>query len=111
MIEVITYAECVLRLNIKENYEQFVTSMLMNLSNEIITEKIVSVSAPQINPKNQALETNVLAKFCLYIPEDHQNKNVEEYVNAILPFLKRYLPKCNDITSTKIIQMKRILQT
>ncbi|UPG61989.1 hypothetical protein [Metabacillus endolithicus] len=44
MIEVITYAECVLRLNTKENYEQFVTSMLMNLSNEIITEKIVSIS-------------------------------------------------------------------
>ncbi|UGB31313.1 hypothetical protein [Metabacillus sp. B2-18] len=56
MIEVITYAECVLRLNIKENYEQLVTNMLMNLSNEIITEKIVSISDPQINRKIKLLK-------------------------------------------------------
>ncbi|WP_158638667.1 hypothetical protein [Metabacillus litoralis] len=45
MIEVITYAECVLRLNKNENYEQFVTSMPMDFKNEILTDKNVTISS------------------------------------------------------------------
>lgn len=108
MIEVITHAECVLRLSTNENYEKTVTDELMKLTGDITTDKILTISQPHRNTRNQTVETNVLATFTLYIPEEDSQKHVEEYVEDIVPFLKRHLPKCNEIATTKIIQMKRI---
>lgn len=111
MIEVITYAECVIRVHSKENVEQSIQNELLPLSGEIVTEEIVSISRPTLNTTNAALESHVLARFVLNLLESEENKkNVEEYVDDIIPFLKRHVPKCNDILSTKIIQMKRLLE-
>jgi|GEM_PF-3286962 len=108
MIEVIVFAETALRVESIENHEPFITDMLQGLMNEIVTEEIISISNPQKNAMNHTIESNVLAKYILNIAEEDQSKNVEDYVDDIIPFLKRHLPKCNRVNSTKIIQMKRI---
>ncbi|QDP41926.1 hypothetical protein [Radiobacillus deserti] len=111
MIEVITYAECVIRIHTKEDIEQSIRNELLSLPDCIVTEEVVSISKPSFNTSNGCLETQVLARFVLNIPEEAQEKkNVEEYVEDIVPFLKRYVPKCNDVVHTKIIQMKRVLE-
>lgn len=110
MIEVITYAECIIRLKSEQNYEQYVNDLLLNLQTDIKVEKIISVSKPEKNYKNGSLETNVFALFVLNIPESNSQKKVEEYVDHIVPFLKRHVPMCNNIISTKIVQMKRALE-
>lgn len=110
LIEVITYAECAIRLPEKEDYESHVTNLLRPLKETIVTEEIVSISKPNFNPKNGTIETDVLARFVLNIPEQDKKKNVEDYVDDILPFLKRHVPKCNRITNIKIVQMKRALE-
>ncbi|AWB43772.1 hypothetical protein DCC85_05740 [Paenibacillus sp. CAA11] len=111
MIEVITYAECLLRVPDEENYEHFIEDELRQLLGEIITEQIVSIDKPVRNPANWSLETRVLAKFILNIPEHEPLKKVEDYLEDVVPFLKRHVPKCNHIASTKIVQMKRALHT
>lgn len=109
MIEVITYADIILRLPNEENYENYVTSHLQNLEPKIKAEEILSISKPYKNEANWTIESNILAKFILNIPEKKQGLHVQAYVDHIIPFLKRYIPKCNDVLSTKVVQLKRSL--
>lgn len=111
MIEVITYAECLLRVPHEEDYEQYIKNELLHLQNEIVTEQIVSIDKPVRNPANWTLEARVLARFILNIPEQSPDKKVGDYQEDVVPFLKRHVPKCNHIAGTKIVQMKRALYT
>ncbi|MEK3734003.1 MULTISPECIES: hypothetical protein [Paenibacillus] len=109
MIEVITYAQCRLRVPAEENYRQYIEDELNRLDGEIVTEQIVSIDKPARNQTTWSLESRVLARFILHMPEQNPAKKVDEYIEHVVPFLKRHVPKCNHIDSTRIIQLKRAL--
>ncbi|WP_348658329.1 hypothetical protein [Heyndrickxia faecalis] len=110
MIEVITYADITVRLPEKNHYEAFIKELFAKLEPHIKSEQIISISKPSINPDNMAIESSVLAKLMLYIPEKTPRLKVEEYIDDIVPFLKRHIPKCDKVASTKIVQMKRMIE-
>jgi hypothetical protein len=112
VIEVITYAECVMRVDSAANYEREVKEAFASMSSVIVADEIVSISEPVPDAKKRAYETKVLARFVLNIQEHPEHrKNVEEYVSDIVPFLKRFVPRCQSVVSTKIVQMKRMLES
>lgn len=110
MIEVITYADITLRLATEDDYEAYIKDQLNGLDPHINVEQILSMSKPYKNEDNWSIEVNLLAEFILNIPEKETNQRVQDYVDEIIPFLKRHIPKCNDILSTKIVQLKRVIQ-
>ncbi|WEG12432.1 hypothetical protein PU629_20410 [Pullulanibacillus sp. KACC 23026] len=110
MIEVITFADIILRLPSEDNYKDYITNHLQSLKPKIRTEEILSISKPHKNEENWAIESNILAQFILNIPEREPGLRVQAYVDDIIPFLKRHIPKCNEVLSTKVVQLKRSLE-
>lgn len=110
MIEVIAYANFILRIPSVEHYKDKVKETLFNTNqNDIIVQEISEISDPQKNIKNGAIESTVYSKLLLNLPETDDKKRVDEYTTEIIPFLQRNLPNCNKISGIKIVQMKRIL--
>ncbi|WP_066174913.1 hypothetical protein [Bacillus marinisedimentorum] len=110
MIEVITHAEFLIKVDTENRYEQIITDQLQGLDGKVIVDKIIMISSPQLTGDSRTLQSDVLATFILTIPEADPNKPVEEYTEEIMPFLKRHLPNCMNLISTKIMQIKRIRQ-
>ncbi|APB37031.1 hypothetical protein ABET15_14015 [Heyndrickxia faecalis] len=110
MIEVITYADVTLRLPERRDYETFIMNVFKQIEPHIKAEQIISISKPVVNSSNMALESTVMARLMLYIPEETPGLKVDEYIHQIVPFLKHYIPNCDKVGNTKIVQIKRMIE-
>lgn len=110
MIEVITYADFVIRIPSLSAYEESVKEVLLSTNQEKINVlEIADIHTPERNLQNGTLECGVYSKLSLCILELASKPKVDDYLEAVVPFLQRHLKNCNKVNGVKIVQMKRIL--